>query len=93
MLKNIAILFHKKRKAIEDELSIKSKVDKILTGFVKEEVLKNKDIDYKLSYTIRKGVIKIEIDNKLIAQEIALRIRGIEKSLKDSGIIFQKLLI
>jgi len=93
MLKTITSLFHKKRKAIEDELSTKSKIDKVLAEFIKEEVLKKADLDYRLSFAINKGMIKIETDNKLIAQEIALRIRGLEKRLKNEGVIFQKLLI
>ena len=93
MLKTITSLFHKKRKAIEDELSTKSKIDKVLTEFIKEEILKKADLDYRLSFAINKGMIKIETDNKLIAQEIALRIRGLEKRLKNEGVIFQKLLI
>ena len=93
MLKNITPLFHKKRKAIEDELSMKVKVDEVLTKFVKEEVLKNADLNCRLSYTINKGVIKIETDNKLIAQEIALRIRGLENELRNKGVNFKKLLI
>jgi len=85
--------FLRKRKIIEDELSTKSKIDKVLTEFIKEEILKKADLDYRLSFAINKGMIKIETDNKLIAQEIALRIRGLEKRLKNEGVIFQKLLI
>ncbi len=93
MLKNIASLFHKKIKAIEDELSMKLKVDEVLTKFVKEEILKNTDLDYRPSYTVNKGVIKIETDNKLIAQEIALRIRIIENRLRKEGVVFRKVLV
>jgi len=93
MLKVISNLFSKKIKAIEDELSMKLKVDEVLTKFIKEEILKKADLDYKLSYTVNKGVIKLEMDNKLIAQEIALRIRGLEDKLKKEGVVFRKLLI
>jgi len=93
MLKNITSLFYKKRKAIEDELSTKLKVDEVLVKFVKEEILKNADINYHLSYTINKSIIKIETDNKLIAQEIALRIKGIEEKLKKEGVVFRKVLV
>jgi len=93
MFKNITSLFHKKRKAIEDEVALKLKVDEVLTKFMKEEIFKNADINYVFSYTVNKGVIKIEIDNKLIAQEIALRIRGLEEKLKKEGVVFRKLLI
>ncbi|MBI2674355.1 MAG: hypothetical protein HYX22_01290 [Candidatus Yanofskybacteria bacterium] len=93
MLRNITSLFHKKRKAIEDELSMKIKVDGVLAKFVKEEVLKNADLDYFPSYTINKGIIKIETDNKIIAQEIALRIRTIEDRLRKEGVEFRKVLV
>jgi len=93
MLKNTKDVFSKKQKAIQDEIALKLKVDEVLTKFVKEEVLKNADLDYHPSYTVNKGVIKIETDNKLIAQEIALRIRGLEKLLKDNGVVFKKVLI
>ena len=93
MFKNTTGFFLRKRKAIEDELSTKSKINEVLTKFVKEEVLKNTDLDYHSSYTINKGVIKIETDNKLIAQEIALRIRGLENKLRKEGVVFRKLLI
>ena len=93
MLKTITSLFHKKIKAIEDELSMKLKVDEVLTKFVKEEVLKKVNLNYNLSYTVNKGIIKIETDSKLIAQEIALRIRGLEEKLKKEGVVFRKLLI
>jgi hypothetical protein len=93
MLKNITPLFHKKRKAIEDELSMKSKVDAVLIKFIKEEIFKKADFDYHPSYTLNKGVIKIETDNKIIAQEIALRIRVLEEKLKNEGVVFKKLLV
>ena len=93
MLKNTKDIFSKKQKAIQDEIALKSKVDEVLTKFVKEEVIKKVDLDYRPSYTVNKGVIKIETDNKLIAQEIALRIRGLEKILKDNEVVFKKVLI
>ena len=93
MLKNITSLFSKKRKAIEDELIMKLKINEVLTKFVKEDILKNVDLDYHPSYTIRKGVIKIETDSKVIAQEIALRIRIIEEKLKKEGVVFRKVLV
>ncbi|HXK41093.1 MAG TPA: hypothetical protein VJ046_03295 [Candidatus Paceibacterota bacterium] len=93
MLKNTKDIFSKKQKAIQDEIALKSKVDEVLTKFVKEEVIKKVDLDYRPSYTVNKGVIKIETDNKLIAQEIALRIRGLEEKLKKEGVVFRKLLI
>ena len=68
---------------------MKLKVDEVLTKFVKEEVLKKADLDYRPSYTVNKGVIKIETDNKLIAQEIALRIRGLEEKLRKEGVEFR----
>jgi len=93
MLRTIASLFHKKRKAIEDELNTKTKIDEILAGDIKTEILKNSEINFKLNYSVKKGIIKLETNNKIIAQEIALRIRVLENKLKDGGINFQKLLI
>ncbi len=93
MLKNITHIFSVKKKAIQDEITLKSKTEEVLTGFMKKEVLKKVDMDYRLSFTINKGVIKIETDNKLIAQEIALRIRSIEERLRGEGVNFRKLLI
>ena len=93
MLKTITSLFSKRRKIIEDELDMKSKIDKNLPLLIGEEILKRADIKYKLSYTINKGVIKIETDNKLVAQEIAIRIRWLEERLKKQGVVFKKLLI
>lgn len=93
MLKNITNFFSKKQKAIQDEIALKSKIDEVLGEFIKDEVLKKRELDYHLSYTVSKGVIRIQIDNKLIAQEIALKIRGLENELKKRGVIFKKLLI
>ena len=93
LLKNITNLFHKKKKVIEGELAVKTTVNKVVARFIKEEVLKNTEIEYKLSHTLNKGIIKLEIDNKLIAQEIALRIRTLESRLKNEGVTFKKLLI
>ena len=93
MLKNTKDIFSKKQKAIQDEIALKSKVDEVLTKFVKEEVIKKVDLDYRPSYTVNKGVIKIETDNKLIAQEIALRIRGLEEKLRKEGVEFRKVLV
>lgn len=93
MLINITTLFHKKIKAIKDELNSKNKINESLSKFLKEEILKNTDIDCQLSCTFNKGIVKIETDNKLIAQEIALRIRYLEEKLKKEGIVFRKLLI
>lgn len=93
MLKNIKDIFSKKQKAIKDKIALKSKVDEVLTKFIKEEILKKADLDCHLSYTVNKGVIKIETDNKLIAQEVALRIRGLEEKLRKEGVAFRKVLI
>lgn len=93
MLKNIKTLFSKKQQAVEEEISLKSKVNETLTKFLEEEVLKRSDIEYKLAYTVNKGIIKIETDNKLVAQEIALRIRWLEGRLKKEGVVFRKLMV
>ena len=93
MLKNITNIFSKKKKVIENELDMKSSINKILDKFIKEEILKGSEIDYNLSYTTNKGVIKIETNNKLIAQEIAIRIRTLEGKLRSEKISFNKLLI
>ncbi|OGN09919.1 MAG: hypothetical protein A3J46_03395 [Candidatus Yanofskybacteria bacterium RIFCSPHIGHO2_02_FULL_41_11] len=93
MFKNISILFHKKKETIEEELDMKTKVDEILSGFIQKEILKNSGLDCQFSYAINKGIIKIETSNKIIAQEIALRIRGLEEKLKREGVVFRKLLI
>ena len=93
MFKNLKNIFSRKVKAIEDEIALKSKVDKVLTGFVRSELLKDSDLDCQLSYTFNKGIIKIETDSKIVAQEIALRIRVIENRLRSEGVIFKKLLV
>ena len=93
MFKNISSLFNKRIKSIEEEVNAKNKIDETLLRFVKEEILKNSGLDCRLSYTFNKGIIKIETDNKLIDQEIALRIRIIEERLRREGVVFKKLLI
>lgn len=93
MLKNTANFFYKKKKMIEKELDTKVRINDVLARFVREEVTKNSDFKCRLSYTVNKGVIKIETDSKLIAQEIALRIKKLEDKLKDSKIPFIKILI
>lgn len=93
MLKSITVIFQRKQKFIKDEVALKSKVDEVVTKFVEEEILKKTKLDYQLSYMVNKGVIKVETNNKLIAQEIALRIRGLEERLRSEGVIFRKLLI
>ncbi|MEK7139042.1 MAG: hypothetical protein AAB799_02585 [Patescibacteria group bacterium] len=93
MLKNVANLLNKKQKTIENEIVLKSILNTELRRFIKEEVLKNKDIGYNLTYTLNKDILKIEVNNKIIAQEIALRIRLLEVKLRNRGISFKKLLI
>lgn len=93
MFKNFKSIFSRKQKAIEDEIALKSKINEVLTGFLREEILKRSDLDCQLSHTLSKGIIKIETDNKLIAQEIALRIRVLEEKLRNEGVSFRKLLI
>ena len=94
MLKNITNIFSRRRKIIEEEIDLKARIDEILTKFIKEDVLNNKSgLNYKLSYTVNKGIIRIDIDNKIIAQEIALRIRNLESKLRNYNISFKKLLI
>lgn len=94
MFKNITGIFSGRKKTIEEEINLKSKIDEILTKFVKEDVLNKKaDFEYRLSYTVNKGIIRIETDNKLIAQEIALRIKNLEDKLRNNNISFKKLLI
>lgn len=93
MFKNIAGIFQKRQNFIKEEILLKSKIDKEFKEFIKQEILKKTDIVYELSYTVNKGIIKIEINNKLIAQEVALRIRMLEERLKNNGVLFKKLLI
>lgn len=93
MLESTAAIFQKKRRSIKDEIDLKSKIDKVLGEFIKEKVLKKTELDYQFSYTVSKGVIRIKTDNRLIAQEVALRIRGLENELRNRGVIFKKLLI
>jgi len=94
MLKNITSIFSRRIKTIKEEIDLKSRIDEILTKFIKEDVLNNKSgLNYKLSYTVNKGIIRIDIDNKIIAQEIALRIRNLESKLRNDNISFKKLLI
>lgn len=93
MLKNINDFFSKKYKEVQDKIDLKFKTEDILTGFLKEEILKGADIDYQLSFVVNDGVIKIRTDNKIIAQEIALKISFIEKKLRGKGVKFKKLII
>lgn len=93
MLRNVTNLFSKKKRSLEEEIILRAKIEGTLHKFLKEEVLKKTDIKYKLSYTVNKGVIKLETDNKLIAQEIAIRIRTLEEKLRNNEIDFKKLLI
>lgn len=93
MFKDFAKFLYKREKKIKDNFFLRSKIDEILAKTLKEEVLKNSDLKYGLSYSVNNGIIKIKTDNKIIAQEIALRINILEKKLKDSGIVFNKLLI
>lgn len=93
MFKNFSFFFHKKEKEIKEEIFLKSKIDGTLNKLVREEILKNSDLEYDLLYSINKGVIKIKTNNKVLAQEIALKISSLEKKLKDDGIVFNKLLI
>ena len=94
MLKNITSIFSRRIKTIKEEIDLKSRIDEILVKFIKEDVLNKKtDLSYKLSYTVNKGIIRIETDNKIIAQEIALRIRILEAKLRDNNISFKKILI
>ena len=93
MFKNFKNIFSRKIKAIEDEIALKSKIDDVLSKFVKDEILNRSNLTYNLSYKINNGVIKIETDNKVIAQEIALRIRVMENKLREEGVVFKKLLV
>ncbi len=93
MFNNFKSIFFNRQKAIQDEVALKSKVDEVLINFVKEEILKKVDLDYQLSYALNRGIIKIETDNKIIAQEIALRIGTIEKRLRKEGVVFRKVLV
>lgn len=93
MFKTFTSIFFKKQKAVEEEIALRSKIDKTLTAFVKEEILKNADMECNLSYTINKGVLRINTSDKVVAQEIALKIRVLEKEFKDSGVDIKKLLI
>lgn len=93
MLKNVTNFFSRKQKAIQDEISLKSKIDEVLGEFIKEEVLKKTELDYQLSYTVSKGIVRIQTNNKLIAQEIALRIKILEDQLRKEGVEFRKVLV
>lgn len=93
MFKNFKNIFSNKQKAIEEEIALKSKINNVLSVFLKEEILKGANIEYQLSYTLNKGIVKIETDNKIIAQEVALRIRVLEEKLRSEGIVFRKVLI
>lgn len=93
LFKNATHFFYRKKVSIEEETRLKSRVNETLVKFLEEEVLKSLDIEYKLAYTVSKGIIKIETKNKLIAQEIALRIRFLEEKLRKEGIVFKKLMV
>lgn len=93
MFKKTTDLFYRKKKNIEDEILLKLKINKILSKFVKEQIIKKPDFEYKISYTLNKGIVKIETDNKIIAQEIALRTRVLENELKKEGLALRKVLI
>lgn len=93
MFRNFKNIFSRRQKAIEEEIASKSKIDKILPEFVRKEILKNADLDYRLSFTLNKGIIKIETDSKLIAQEIALRIKILDDRLREDGVVFRKVLV
>ena len=93
MFKNFKNIFSRKIKAIEDEIALKSKIDGVISKFVKDEILNRSNLICNLSYKLNNGVIKIETDNKIIAQEIALRIRVIENRLRSEGVVFKKLLV
>lgn len=69
------------------------KIDKIIAEFIDKEVFKKSDFNHQLSHSFNKGIIKIETDNKIIAQEIALRIKLLEERLRREGIEFRKLLV
>lgn len=93
MFRSVTNLFHKKKSFIEGEIGLKNKVDNILPKLIREEILEGSNLTPKLSYTISRGIIKIETENKVIAQEIALKIRRLERRLKDEGVDFVKLLV
>lgn len=94
MFKNITNFFSKKQKAIQNEIALKLKIDEVLVRFIEERIIPRKeDVKLNLSYTIKNGIIKLETDNKLLDQEIALRIRGLEEVLKNEGVSFKKILI
>lgn len=93
MFRSITNLFYKKKSFIEEEISLKNKIDHILPRLIREEILEGLSLTPKVSYTISKGIIKIETENKVVAQEIALKIRRLERRLKDEGVNFVKLLV
>ncbi len=93
MLKNVSGFLFKKQKEIQNNFDLKSKTLIILDKFINEDILRNQKIDYKISLAVNKGVIKIKTNNKLVDQEIALRIRSLEMNLKNSGVEFKKVLI
>lgn len=93
MFKKIAGVFSNKKSLISKELELRLKIDDVFSKFIKNQILKESDFKYKISYSIERDIIKIKTDNKLIDQEIAIRIKSLEDKLKQSGVVFKKLLI
>jgi hypothetical protein len=94
MFKNFKNIILKKQKAIKDEISLKIKIKKIVDRFIKEEILSNKiNLESELSLYLKKGIIKIKTNNKIIDQEIVLKLKTLESNLKKEGVDFKKVLI
>lgn len=93
MFKKVAGIFSKKKILISKELEFRVKIDDIVNKFIKNQILKESDFKYELTYSMDKDIIRIKTNSKLIDQEIALRIKTLEDKLKQNGVVFKKLLI
>jgi len=94
MFKEISNVFDKKRKFFNDSNKKDSEVNEILKTFLKDEFGENlKGFSFVVRYNPKDNSLIITSDNKIIANELSLRLTKLHSKLKDRGIKLGRILI
>lgn len=93
MFRGLGGIFGRKLKSFEEELASRIKIESALDQFISEHFEGLPDVRSQVSFTIQNGLVRIQTDNKLIAQEIAIRIRILDELARSKGARYNKMLI